>query len=137
MNKPGDYLSGLEYKFSLASALDSCPEYLVHVPTLAEIANKEFDLELVGFRNFGALCHDILALIDQDTIRKNTSGPNSNVGSQASSKINYGSSKLYINNLDDLNLRRPCQRNGETLTLSKEEWEVITLYCALELRPLR
>merc|ERR1712006_52648 len=122
-------------------------------------AQKEFDLELVGFRNFGNLCHDILDLIDQnnnsrhdrlnsdsknkkknnrfggETLARTTSTTSS--FSHGSVKTAYASPNTYINHLDDLYIQRPCQKNGDLFTVSKEEWEVITMYCALELRPLK
>eukprot|EP00736_Rhodelphis_marinus_P008734 Rmarinus@m.26206 len=47
---------GLRYLFSMEDAIDDCPEYLVHFPTLVRMA-AELDLELVFEANF----HDFYA----------------------------------------------------------------------------
>ncbi|KAI9011033.1 guanine-7 methyltransferase, isoform CRA_c [Gaertneriomyces semiglobifer] len=47
---------GHKYWFELKDAIDDCPEYLVHFPTLIELA-KEYGLEPVYKKNF----HDIYA----------------------------------------------------------------------------
>lgn len=50
---------GALYEFYLSDAVENVPEYLIHFPTLIELA-KEFDLELVMKKNFHEFYNDIL-----------------------------------------------------------------------------
>ena len=42
---------GIKYNFFLADAIDDCPEYLIHFPTLFKICHKN-GLKLVQKKNF-------------------------------------------------------------------------------------
>lgn len=45
---------GAAYEFSLTDAVDSCAEYLVHLPTFVALA-REYNLELVSCDGFHEL----------------------------------------------------------------------------------
>ncbi len=51
---------GLRYTFSLASAVDACDEYVVHLPSLTRLARETAGLRLARHVNFGKLVHDCL-----------------------------------------------------------------------------
>lgn len=133
-------LFGAEYKFHLEEVVD-CPEFLVHFPCLEKLASK-YGLKLVYKQRFDQFYHRMMVASrdGKDLLKKMKAletYPGCNVGTASD---DYTHAQLE---LDRIKEHSQSERNGSDRgserrgrvptgfslgTLSKSEWEAITLY---------
>ncbi|XP_071487902.1 mRNA cap guanine-N(7) methyltransferase-like [Diadema antillarum] len=125
-------LFGCKYDFHLEGVVD-CPEFLIYFPLLEEMA-KEFDMELVYFKNFMEIYKENSENVDNQALIAKMQAleqyPPDKFTKLASSK-----SDDYVHaearHMELTGLASDTDKKPMTIgTLSKSEWEASSLYCA-------
>ena len=109
-------LFGAEYTFHLEEVVD-CPEFLVHFPTFVKLAEK-FGLLMVGKERF------------QNYFNKKLKGPGKSLLNKMNALESYPSSKLVggEDQYDHAQETLQTENIEQFGTLTKDEWEALTIY---------
>ncbi|KAK7084485.1 hypothetical protein SK128_013501 [Halocaridina rubra] len=118
-------LFGDQYNFFLEGVVD-CPEFLVHPKTLEKLAEK-WNLELVWCKSFATLYNDALKSSDAQRLLSVMYAletyPSRNLVTETDGE--YSHAQQYLSNKEGAKAAR---------TLSKSEWEAMSLYQAYVFR---
>jgi len=119
-------LFGAQYTFHLEEVVD-CPEFLVHFPTFVKLAEK-YGLMMVGKERF------------QNYFQKKVKGEeHKNLLNRMNALETYPSHKLVgqENQYDHAQEFQQTSEGGKFGTLSKDEWEALTIYVIFAFKKIR
>jgi hypothetical protein len=107
---------GLKYYFSLGNAVQNCPEFVVPLPALEQVANK-YDLHLIHAKQLQQFVVDCCSSGNSQSSDNNNNNANNN-------------NAEFVELLDVMSVLPNMKKDGNR-KLTQDEWEAIGVYSVL------